>query len=484
MAAPKSSFRHSKNAGLVDSASHILHEGKLNTTYPTRSLQFLEHATSADDPIPPPPATCPLDILVVGAGIGGLAAATALRLRGHAVAVVEQAPELAEVGAGVQVPPNATRLLRRWGVAPLLAPRCVRPEASVFRRWADSSAVGRVGLMPAVGEWFGAPYWVVHRADYQRALYERAVGLGVEVVFGQRVVGIDEARGAVRVEGGGEWVADLVVAADGIHSEGRKAVLKDRDQPPVLTGLAAYRATIPAEKIKEDPDTAWMLDRYIQNGWLGDARHVVTYTIAGGEAVNVVLIHPEPSDPSTWKQETAISDMKREFEGWDHRVTKLINLIDKTLKWPLMAGQALDHWVSESSRVVIMGDAAHAMLPFMSQGAAQAVEDGGSLATLVSSISSRSELPTALRIFEQLRIPRTAQMQQASFVNGRIFHFRDGPEQRARDAAMRDEVEHKHYLQSPNGLSDPTTQIWCYGHDAEEEARKAWEREMETSARL
>ncbi|GME53214.1 3-hydroxybenzoate 6-hydroxylase 1 [Neofusicoccum parvum] len=176
--------------------------------------------------------------------------------------------------------------------------------------------------------------------------------------------------------------------------------------------------------------------------------------------------------------------MKREFEGWDYRVTKLISLIDKTLKWPLMAGQALDHWVSESSRVVIMGDAAHAMLPFMSQGAAQAVEDGGSLATLVSSISSRSELPTALRIFEQLRIPRTAQMQQASFVNGRIFHFRDGPEQRARDAAMRDEVEHKHYLQSPNGLSDPTTQIWCYGHDAEEEARKAWEREMETSARL
>ncbi|KKY15207.1 putative salicylate hydroxylase [Diplodia seriata] len=228
-----------------------------------------------------------------------------------------------------------------------------------------------------------------------------------------------------------------------------------------------------------------MLEHHIQNGWLGPARHVVTYTITGGEAVNVVLIHPEPSDPSTWKQETALDDMKKQFVGWDRSVTKLISLIDKTLKWPMMAGQSLERWVSESNKVVIIGDAAHAMLPFMGQGAAQAVEDGASLATLISSISSRSELPAALRVFQELRIARTAQVQQASFVNGRIFHFPDGPEQRARDEAMRAEAEGRHYIQSPNGLSDPTTQIWLYSHDAEAEARKAWEREMrEKSAKL
>ncbi|KAL1615703.1 hypothetical protein SLS54_008833 [Diplodia seriata] len=183
-------------------------------------------------------------------------------------------------------------------------------------------------------------------------------------------------------------------------------------------------------------------------------------------------------------------------------VTKLISLIDKTLKWPMMAGQSLERWVSESNKVVIIGDAAHAMLPFMGQGrrgfrvaggstlltfpgAAQAVEDGASLATLISSMSSRSELPAALRVFQELRIARTAQVQQASFVNGRIFHFPDGPEQRARDEAMRAEAKGRHYIQSPNGLSDPTTQIWLYSHDAEAEARKAWEREMrEESAKL
>lgn len=185
-------------------------------------------------------------------------------------------------------------------------------------------------------------------------------------------------------------------------------------------------------------------------------------------------------------------------------VTKLVSLIDRTLKWPMIAGQALERWVSDSGKVVIVGDAAHAMLPFMSQGrlksssvseqpvahqpsfpgGAQAVEDGASLATLISSISSKSELPAALHVFEDLRIPRTAQVQQASFVNGRIFHFQDGPEQRARDEAMRDEAEGRHYIQSPNGLSDPTTQIWLYSYDAEEETRKAWEKEKRQDAKL
>ncbi|EKG15355.1 Monooxygenase FAD-binding protein [Macrophomina phaseolina MS6] len=227
-----------------------------------------------------------------------------------------------------------------------------------------------------------------------------------------------------------------------------------------------------------------MLNSCTQNAWLGDARHVVAYRIAGGDAVNVVLIHPEPSDPSTWKQETALEDMRRQFDGWDRRVTKLISLITQTLKWPMMASQALDRWVSESNKVVILGDAAHAMLPFMAQGAAQAVEDAASLATLVSSISSYSQLPDALRVFEQLRISRAGQVQQASFVNGRIFHFPDGPEQQARDAAMRAEAEGKHYLHSPNGLCDPTTQIWLYGHDAEAEAMEAWKIEMGETAKL
>lgn len=381
MAAPRSSFRHKDTAGLVDSASHILHDGPIvsstqsriefpfysssltlqNANYPTRSLQFLstlrkpepnstttaaatpptaaaeENATTTNGTTDSTPAPVePLNILIIGAGICGLSTAIALRLsspaHSHRITIIEQSPTLSEIGAGVQIPPNATRLLLRWGVGPHLKPHVVEPDGSVFRRWEDGAVIGRAKLMPEVGRWFSgdgggrggkgkggeAPYWVVHRADYQRALFERAREVGVEVVFGRRVVRIEEGRGAVVWEGigedggpdgrEGEVVGDLVVAADGrffffwlagfweglggrvmvrrargvrwrctascvltrgagIHSEGRKAVLGDRDQPPVLTGLAAYRATIPAEKIKSDPDTAWMMDSYIQNGW-------------------------------------------------------------------------------------------------------------------------------------------------------------------------------------------------------------------------
>lgn len=197
-------------------------------------------------------------------------------------------------------------------------------------------------------------------------------------------------------------------------------------------------------------------------------RHVMTYSIAAGKSFNMVLSHPDRSDPSTWNQADTIAEMRRHFSGWDSSLVKLIDLISHTMKWPLLSGSALPTWMSSSRKMVLLGDAAHAMLPYMSQGAAMAVEDAGALAEALNLIVGSVSLSETLELWESERLQRTSQMQRASLINGKLWHFADGPEQQARDNAMRPEVEGRHFISSPNQWSDPVTQRWCYGYDAEQ----------------
>jgi salicylate hydroxylase len=226
--------------------------------------------------------------------------------------------------------------------------------------------------------------------------------------------------------------------------------------------------------MKADPDVAWLLEKPSLNIWIGEDRHVMSYTIAAGASFNMVLSHVDKSDPATWKPENAITDMRREFLGWDPRLIKIINMIDSTLKWPLLSGSPLNTWVAPSKKVLIIGDAAHAMVPYMSQGAAMAVEDGGALAAVLSLITSPEEIPVALNVFEAERMKRAGQMQRASLLNGKIWHFADGPIQESRDQSMRPEVEGRSFSWSANQWSDPVTQWWAYGYEAEAEVEKAW----------
>ena len=217
-----------------------------------------------------------------------------------------------------------------------------------------------------------------------------------------------------------------------------------------------------------------MVDVTLMRHRVGDQRHVMSYTIAGGKSFNMVLSHPEASDPSTWNQNIVLENMKQHFEGWDPSLVKVIRLIRTTLKWPLLTGRPLPNWLSPSGALLIIGDAAHAMLPYMSEGAATAVEDGAALAEILSLVTCRSQLHSALKVFEQERILRTGQMQEASLVNGKLWHFADGPEQQARDAAMRLELEEHSVGESPNQWSDPVTAAWVYGYDAEVTIRRIW----------
>lgn len=251
-------------------------------------------------------------------------------------------------------------------------------------------------------------------------------------------------------------------------------ILGGSDRQPKQTGFAVYRATVDVDKIQQVPELSWIINRPSLNIWIGEGRHVMTYTIAAGSSFNMVLSHVDDSDPATWKPEDAIKEMRAHFSGWDPHLTKIINMIDKTMKWQLLNGQRLKSWVAPSNKVLIIGDAAHAMVPYMSQGAAMAVEDGAALATILSLISTREEIALALNVFETERVQRSGQMQEASMLNGKLWHFADGPEQQLRDESMKPEVDGKSFSWSANQWSDPVTQWWAYGFDAEEEAERAW----------
>ncbi|KAF2032573.1 FAD/NAD(P)-binding domain-containing protein [Setomelanomma holmii] len=457
------------------------------TSYPSQSLRFLQNlekeTLSRNDSQPesaqPTPTRLKLNIIIVGAGLGGLALAIALRRRGHSVRILEQAPKLGEVGAGIQIPPNSGRLLRRWGVMQHLEKWVVKPQGINFRRWEDGKVIGHTALGEQFQDNFEEPYYVVHRAHFHDALLQRALQLGVKIDLGCKVVQYHEAQGSVRLADGSVVQGDLVVAADGIHSVARGEIYREGSHEPVFNGFAAYRATVDANMMREDPHISWLLEKPSLNVWIGEDRHVMSYTIAAGEAFNIVLSHVDRSGPATWTQKFAKEHIQKEFGGWDPQLTKVISLIDQCMKWPLKTGQQLKSWTSQSSKLIIIGDAAHAMLPYMSQGAAMAVEDGAALAVALNQISSVDALPSALRTFEGERIQRSSDMQNASRVNGLIWHFPDGPEQRARDATMVAEVAGKPFTSSANQWSDPVTQWWAYGYDAESKMEEAWRRQYD-----
>ena len=446
-------------------------------SYPTGSLQFLrnnqpETVKVLENRVGK--SKVRLNVIVVGAGLGGLATSVALARRGHTVTVLEQAVELGEVGAGIQVPSNSSRLLLRWGIGRFLSDQLVEPEGIRFRRWEDGSLIGYTKLVPDFRQHFDGPYYVVHRAHLHDALHRLALEQGVHLRTDSKVTGYDMDVPSVQLSDGLSFTADLIVAADGIKSIARPIILESEDQPPRPSGFAAYRATVDTSKIQMDKETASLLEKPGLNLWIGDGTHVMSYTIAGGKSFNMVLSHRDSTAASHLRREDVLADMKRHYMGWDPKLVNIINMIDKTVKWPLLTGSPLPHWIARSHKLLILGDAAHAMLPYMSQGAAMAVEDGAALGEVLSLIDSVDQLPLALQIFQKERHLRTSQMQEASLLNGKLLHFADGPEQCARDEAMRPEVEGKHFYSSPNQWSDPVTQAWCYGYDAEDAIKKAW----------
>ncbi|QRV80216.1 FAD-binding domain protein [Ceratobasidium sp. AG-Ba] len=381
-----------------------------------------------------------LKVAIIGCGIGGLACGYSLKTAGHDVTIYEAARAIGEVGAGIQVTPNLSRILIKWGLKSKLDEQAVIPEAVVFRRYKTGEKVGYSTWGSKMERDHGSPYYHVHRADLHRMIYELAQDAGVIIRLSSQVQSINPSRPALLLASGEVINCDLIVGADGVKSKIREVVIGAPDRPRP-TGDAAYRAIIPAEKMMSDPQLKGLLDHPEMTAWMGPGRHVMGYCIRGRKEYNLVLLHPDGRDGSapaveSWTAMGSVDDMRRDFSGWEPRIEKMLQLIPSPLKWLLADREPLEKWVHDSGKVVLLGDACHPMLPYRAQGAAMAVEDGAVLGSILSRLRTPKDLHKLLKAYQNLRLPRTSESQKSARLNQFIFHLPDGPEQEARDADM------------------------------------------------
>ena len=380
-------------------------------------------------------------VAIVGGGIGGLVFALALRERGISFELYEQADELREIGAAVALSANGTRELRRLGLVEQVEAVSVVPSALVIRRWDSGEIIadhpiGRDGTYEAT---FGAPYYGVHRVALLEALAARLADEGVHL--GHRCVGVDE-RGAgaeLRFADGSSADADLVVGADGVHSVIRPHVVGEvRGR---FSGTVGYRGLVPVEAMPSLPDPTPL------QFWAGARRHLLHYAIDGGRTVNFLAVVRAPEwTNDTWMEECEVSDAVDAYEGWHPAVIEMVGATDVGTRWALFDLAPLESWHTE--RVVLMGDAAHAMVPHQGQGANQTIEDAIALADC---LTDAADLPSALRTYEERRRKRTARVQRWSRRAADLMHLPDGPDLAARDALFRELY---------------TELAWIHAHDA------------------
>ncbi|WIM97883.1 FAD-dependent monooxygenase [Actinoplanes oblitus] len=366
-----------------------------------------------------------MKINVIGAGIGGLSAALSLLAAGFDVRVYERATALSEVGAGIQLSPNATRVLHGLGLEKELALTAVKPLAFHQRRWDDGRTLQRAPLGEPVEARFGFPYYHMHRADLLAVL---AGALPAERLhFGHRLTGITDRgdRVSAHFAGHADADADVLIGADGIHSPVRAALFGPEE--PRFTGCVAYRGLVPADRVRHLPLEVTV------DAWLGPGRHFVHYFVSGGRVLNfVAVIEQDAWTHESWTDRGDPADALAAFDGWHPQVREILRAVDETFVWALFDRAPLHRW--SRGRVTLLGDACHAMLPFMAQGAAQAIEDGATLAACLA--GAGADPAGALRRYETRRLGRTARLQAMSAANKTRFHLPDGPDQRDRDAGL------------------------------------------------
>jgi len=366
--------------------------------------------------------------------MGGLAAAIASARAGWQPRVFEQAAAFTEAGAGIQLGPNATRVLEGWGLGSALARVAAFPSRLAVRSASSGDQLAQLSLGADALERYGAPYATVHRADLHRVLLDGAAEAGAELLVRARIDRVREASDAVLVSLGGptEIEGDALVGADGLWSRVREQVWADGK--PASTGHLAYRTLIP----QSDLPAASRSDEV--NVWLGPKLHVVTYPVRSGEWLNVVAIvqGAVTAHPEGWDQFAVAADLQRALGSICQPLQELVQAAPDWLLWmlherpPLKGAQAMSH-----GRVALLGDAAHPMRPYLAQGAGMAIEDAQELGRCLAMARERIADPaTALRRYALNRWERCARVQRQAQLNGRIFHA-TGPVQWGRDLSLR-----------------------------------------------
>jgi salicylate hydroxylase len=353
------------------------------------------------------------DVLIAGAGLGGLTAALALIQRGHRVRVFEQASELKEVGAGVQIGPNGSRLLISLGLREAMERVVCVPLGREFRLWSTGQRWKSFDNGEAAMRKYGAPYWMAHRGDFHGVLLDAVRKADPDVIrAGNACVGFEqsERQATIRLANGDTATGDVLIGADGVHSKVRQQMFGDGQA--VFTGIMAWRGLVPMERLPEHQR------QLMGNNWLGVGGHVVTYPLRRGEILNfVAVVERDDWHVESWTEPGTTEECLRDLSPWHDDVKTIVRNIDTPFKWALLGREPLDHFAE--GRVCVMGDAAHPTLPFLAQGANMALEDAVIIARCLDDFEN---VPEALRHYEQARLERTAAIVRGSSDNTKRFH--------------------------------------------------------------
>ncbi|KAI0972247.1 putative monooxygenase [Xylaria arbuscula] len=376
-----------------------------------------------------PSKTNGLRVLVVGAGFAGLTAAIECHRKGHSVILLEKFPELKLLGDIISFGPNSSRIFQRWpGVAEKLDALSQRADGLVIKNWTGETLLKQTWSdeQAAFGTRFDG-----HRGEFHEIVYQHALEIGVDVRLGRRVEDYFESddEAGVVLEDGERITADVVLAAEGVRSRGRKIVLGYEDKPKA-SGYAVYRSWFDAAEIAADPDLRFFTDNGDKHvAWLGPDVHFIAASVKNGKDFSWVCTHKDEQDiEESWSFEAPLSDARKVLEGWDPVIQKIL---DKTpsplIDWKLVYRDPLPTWISARRRIALIGDAAHPFLPTSIQGASQAMEDGATLAVCLSQAAETGGggAQEAIATFEAIRYERVRSAQKTGEQTRDIWHKAD-----------------------------------------------------------
>jgi salicylate hydroxylase len=373
-------------------------------------------------------AAARLNAVVAGAGIGGLATAIALAQRGIDVRVCERRAEFPEEGAGIQIGPNGTRILVQLGAAEFLKGKLASPETLIVHDGPSGRELARLPLGAWIAERHGNPYWTAHRRDLHQALRSRAENEPrIAIELGKDIVAYANEPGGISATGAKSEVvnASLLVAADGLWSSLRHEICGSAAAPNPV-GKTAFRSVTDERNVPRN------LEPNAVHIWLAPGAHVVNYPVSGGREIALVVITDGVSAQEGWSSSAVSESVRKKIEAFEPSLQSLVGSAEDWRQWSLYRMPPLARW--SSGRAILIGDAAHPMLPFLAQGAVMALEDAVVLAEHIA--ASDIGIEHALQAFEKSRRPRVKKVADAAQRNGRIYHL-SGPAALARNTAMK-----------------------------------------------
>lgn len=374
-----------------------------------------------------------------------------------------------KAGAGIQIPPPSTRILEAWGLREKLEAVVCKPKTFTLRKYQDGQVIGSIPLNPFCEEHYGAQWWTIHRADYQKILFKEAVNCGAEVKLDHRLVHVDVSTATVTVQVEDitkKHQADLVIGADGLRSQVRSTILDEEYANPRPSKICAYRALVPLEAMNADDLRKPLIqpENDKVEVWLGPERMVLSYPIRQGPSAqyNLVLVHPEKIDPANngkpvrFPRPALVSEVSGHYSDFCPQVKSIVSVVtpedkndyfikqaaldpkDGILQWKLADLSQLPTWSSENGRVVLVGDAAHAQRPFLSAGASTSLEDAVALGVFLDlKAVQRYDLRRLVQAFVGLRRGRASKMQAMSAADSSAWLMPDGKAQQRRDVLLK-----------------------------------------------